>query len=186
MLRLIVIAITVLAAARAWADLPEEPALDHRIGLAVHIGGISDISGDQALELEGAWHYAGGTWLRVAVSSGVPLPVESGRVLEGRFGVERRRETCGRGCFYTGIDLALVAADVQDEPDQTTLRGLFAIGRAGLDGGSGMLRFRLGVDVWLGAGRVRIQEPEHMPAIDETTTRFLKGFAFTGGISALF
>lgn len=202
MLRAVVIAITVLATSRAWADpaadpepapapVPErapaaEPEPDHRVALSVHIGGISDLSGDQALEIEGAWRRAGDTWLRVAFAGGVPLPHENGRVLEGRLGVERRREVCGRGCFYTGLDLALVAADVHDEPDDVILRGLFAIGRAGIDAGSDMLRFRLGIEVWLGAGRVHDLEPDHMPAIDETTTRVLPGFAFSAGVSAQF
>lgn len=202
MFRAVVIAITVLATSRTWGDpaadpepaptpVPErapapEPELDHRVGLSVHLGGISDVSGDQAIEIEGAWRRAGATWLRVAFSGGATLPHENGRVLEGRLGVERRREICGRGCFYTGLDLALVAADVHDEPDDVTLRGLFAIGRAGIDAGSDMLRFRLGIEVWLGAARVHDLEPDHMPPIDEMTTRFLPGFAFTTGVSAQF
>ena len=190
MLRLVVIAITVLATARAWADPAAEPVPmpepDHRVGLSARIGAISDLSGDQALEIEGAWRQAGALWFRVAVSGGVTLPHENGRVLEGRVGVERRREVCGRGCFYTGLDLALVAADVHDEPDDVILRGLFAIGRAGIDAGSDMLRFRLGIELWLGAGRVHDIEPDHAPPIDQMTTRVLPGFAFSAGISAQF
>jgi hypothetical protein len=162
------------------------PDPDHRVGVSLHLGGISDLSGDQAIEIEGAWRRAGATWLRVAFSGGSTLPHENGRVLEARFGIERRRETCWRGCIYTGLDLALVAADVHDEPDDVFVRGLFAIGRVGLDAGSEMLRFRLGIELWLGAGRVHDVEPDHAPAIDETTTRFLPAFAFTGGISAQF
>src|SRR5262245_28313559 len=107
MLRLVVIAITVLATARAWADPAAEPVPmqdpDHLVGVSLHLGGISDLSGDQAIEIEGAWRHAGATWLRVAFSGGVTLPHENGRVLEARFGIERRRENCWRGCIYTGL-----------------------------------------------------------------------------------
>jgi hypothetical protein len=186
MLRIVVTAITILASANAWAQTAAEPEPDHRVGFSIHLGGISNVSGDEALELEGAWRHGGDTWLRVAIAGGVPLPHESGRVLEARLGVERRRQDCGRGCFYTGLDLAVVAADAHDEPDDLNTRALFAIGRGGIDAGSDMLRFRLGIEVWLGAGRVHDLEPDHMPPIDATTTRFLPGFAFTTGVSAQF
>src|SRR5262245_27016711 len=52
MLRIVVIAITGLATARAWADPADEPVAmpepDHRVGLSARTGGISDLSGDQA------------------------------------------------------------------------------------------------------------------------------------------
>jgi len=186
MFRIGVIAITVLATGHAWAQPAAEPEPDHRVGLAIHLGGISDVSGDQALELEGAWRHGGDTWLRVAIAGGVPLPDEGGRVVEARLGVEHRRDDCGRGCFYTGVDLALVAGDAHDEPDDLNTRALFAIARGGIDAGSDTLRFRLGIEVWLGAGRVHDLEPDHLPPIDETTTRWLSGFALTTGVSAQF
>ena len=182
MLRAAVTAITVLAAT-SHAD--GEPAPSGRLGVALQLGGASGVSGVAAIELDGAWRRSGATWLRAAIAGGVPVP-DAGRVLEARLGIEHRREDCGGGCLYLGVDLALATADVRDDPDQTTVRAALVIPRLGLDAGSDTLRFRLGVELWLGAARAHDREPDVVPPVDATTTRWVTGFVVASGISAQF
>jgi hypothetical protein len=181
--RFVVTAITVLAASAAHAD--GEPTPGGRVGAAIQLGGASGISGVAGVELDAAWRHSGGTWFRAAVAGAVPVP-DAGRVLEARLGIEHRREDCGGGCLYAGVDLALATADVRDDPDQTTVVAGLVIPRLGLDAGSDTLRFRLGVELWLGAARAHDREPDLVPPVDTTTTRWVTGFVVVSGVSAQF
>lgn len=180
--RLIVIAVILASSPIARG----EPEPERRVGFAIRLGGLSHVSGVAMLDLDGAWRRGGEIWLRAAVAAGVPVPDVSGRALEVRVGLEHRREACGRGCFYAGVDLALFYADVREDPDQLQARGLLAIPRGGIDVGSDVLRFRLGFELLLGAARVHDREPDLVPPVDMTTTHLVGGYAFTTGVAAQF
>jgi hypothetical protein len=182
MFRFLVIAVILSFAATAGA----EPEPQGRVGLGLSFGGLSHVSGFALTELDGGWRRGGDMWIHVVVAGGVPFPDVSGRVVAVRVGLEHRRQACGRGCLYAGIDLAFVDADVRDDPDETQARGVLAIPRGGIDVGSDILRLRLGVELLLGGARVRDREPDLIVPLDSTTTRFVGGFAFTTGLSAQF
>jgi hypothetical protein len=125
-------------------------------------------------------------WYRAALSAGHPAPDVEGGALEARAGIEYRRASCPGGCLYAGIDLAYVDFDVKDDPEEYSERGLVAIARGGVDVGGDTVRFRLGLELAMGATRYRDREPDLTMPLDSTTTRFTGGFALTSAVALRF
>jgi hypothetical protein len=132
-------------------------------------------------QLRGAPREGGEWWLRGGGGVAQTSAVDEGHgtAFELRAGVEHRPDDCGRGCLYYGVDLAFVRGEMTDAPDDWQLTGVVAIPRGGLDLGGDRVRFRLGVEMALGAGSVHDHEPDLTMPIDTTQTRFAGGFAVT-------
>jgi hypothetical protein len=123
-------------------------------------------------------------WLRGEAAAGETTAIDEGEghVYELRVGLEHRERACRPGCFYYGVDLGLVHGELHDGLDDWQLSAALAIPRAGIDAGGDHVRFRIGVEVPIGLGRVRDREPDLVTPIDATTVNLVNGFAVTTAV----
>lgn len=183
--RLVVTTVTLISAACAIV-VRAEPGPVGSLGLGAGFGGLSHVSGFTMIGFDVRWRRGEALWLHAAAGGGGPSPGLEGSIAALRFGIERERRDCGRGCLYVGADLAVLLADVVDGPDETHARGLLAVPRAGLDVGGDTLRLRLGAEVWLGGAWVHDLRPSRTVPIDERSARVVGGFALTAGVALQF
>ena len=166
----------------------EKPEPDHAFAIEPSIGGLGPVGGIAMATLAATWRSAPGaqTWWRVAISPGMPIGDVQGHVLAARAGVEYRRAHCGPGCLYAGLDLEVIDDDELDYPEEYELRGALLVARGGIDVGGDTLRFRLGLEIYAGAGRYHDKEPDLVMPLDQTTTRFAGGMSLTTAFAARF
>lgn len=164
---------------------PPEP--NHAIAVEPALGGLGPEGGIAMVTLAASWRQPGGeTWWRAGIAPGVPIADVQGHILAARAGVEHRRAYCLRGCLYAGLDLELIDDVTYDDPDEYDLRAALLVARGGVDVGGDSVRFRVGLEIYAGAGLYHQHVPELVMSTDTTDVRFSGGMSITSAVALRF
>lgn len=125
---------------------------------AVGFNGVSAPSGVEAQYGGFAWELAVAgrwrdLWFRGAVTDGQMFMNSNGHILEPRIGVEFRTRHNANAAAFVGIDAGRVDGWSDDEDGgQDTVKGWFAMPRAGIELGGTHVRFHLAFEILVGYG----------------------------------
>lgn len=159
---------------------------DGYAGLSLSLGGVKPLAGLAAIGVEGGRRIGETDFgYRGAVDGGPLLGDElHGGLAAARGGLEYRPD-CSTGCVYAGVDAALVVGQLLDGPEKTTVYGLAAVPRVGIES-RGDIRVRFGLELPIGIGRVHEQLPDLVVPRDTTSYGVIGGFSFTAGVGGAF
>jgi hypothetical protein len=165
--------------------LPPEP--NHAFAIEPALGGLGPAGGILMAALAASWRQPGSeTWWRVGIAPGVPIVDVKGHILAVRAGIEHRREYCMRGCLYAGLDVELIDDVTYDDPEEYDLRAALLVARGGLDVGGDTVRFRLGLEIYAGAGIYHDQFSDPQTFMETTEGRFSGGMSITSALAFRF
>lgn len=114
-------------------------------GVKAEYGGLA-----WELAMAGRWR---DLWFRGAVTDGQMFMNTNGHIVEPRIGIEMRTRHNANAAAFAGIDAGRVDGWADDEDGgQDTVKGWFAMPRAGLELGGAHVRFHLALEVLVGYG----------------------------------